>query len=98
MTYSNPWTNSAGIGTYTITRYGQESFTRTGANYRDSGGFLAPILDYTVTIGTDDLVVPIIKADSGFSGGTFGGEFRGTRYPFVATFGMLEAFQEVATY
>lgn len=93
VTYSNPWPNSAGIGTYTLTNTGSAAFTRTGATYRDSGGLLSTLSDYSISIGTDDLVIPIVRSDNGFSGG--GG---GARHPFVAKFGLIESIQEVATY
>jgi hypothetical protein len=100
VTYSNPWTNSAGIGTYTLTNTGSAAITRTGATYRDSGGLLSTRSDYSITIGNEDLVVPIIKSDNGFSGGPSGlsKNIIGTRYPLVATFGLIEVIQEVATY
>jgi hypothetical protein len=41
--------------------------------------------DYTWTLGPDDLVIPIMRSDSGFSGGAR----NGPRNPAVARFGMI---------
>lgn len=61
------------------------AFTKTGSTGRDSGGVVGSLSNYCVTIDNYSLVVPIVKADSGFSGGARDSN----RDPFSAKFGYI---------
>jgi len=78
----------------TLSNTGSSSFTHIGAtgrgifsvlgvNGETDGSNLRS--DYTWTLGPDDLVIPIMRSDNGFSGGAR----NGPRNPAVARFGMI---------
>lgn len=72
-------------GGYVTGNTGVGAFTKTGATYRDGGGVIGSLSDYTVTLDNYSLVVPVVGSDNGFSGGAR----NGNREPFMAKFGYI---------
>lgn len=69
----------------TLSNTGTSAFTITGSTFRDGGGVLGSLSDYTVTLNDYSLVVPVVKSDNGFSGGARDSN----RNPFSAKFGYI---------
>lgn len=62
------------------------AFTKTGSTFRDAGGVVGNLSNYCVTLDEYSLVVPVVKSDTGFSGGAR----NSNRNPFVAKFGYIK--------
>lgn len=83
------WSSHGFIFAPTITNNvasgGVGAFTKTGSTGRDAGGVVGSLTNYCVTLDEYSLVVPVVKADSGFSGGARDSN----RDPFSAKFGYI---------
>lgn len=73
---------------YSLSNTGTGAFTKTGRTDRDSGGVIGNLSDYTILLDRTSLVVPLVKTNTGFSGGAW----NGARNPFQATFNYIEKY------
>jgi hypothetical protein len=83
-TVSGTTLSNVGSGSFAhIGATGRGVFSVMGVNGETDGSNLRS--DYTWTLGPNDLVIPIMRSDTGFSGGAR----NGPRNPAVARFGMI---------
>ena len=82
---SHGFTFNPGVSGTTLTNVGSSAFTKTGSTFRDGGGVVGSLSDYTITLDDYTLVVPVVKSNNGFSGGSRDSN----RDPFTARFGYI---------